>query len=204
MGIVLRCALISAALGVGLAELLTGVRPTLAQARYTEADCRPVILGTRVLAGCRLLDADSVERGLSLFRDRARCQSCHGWDGQGSLVEGAPPAPSLITTELSKDALVEVIACGRIGRTMPNHLAGSWTPAFPCYGGMLTKDIGEGQMPKKPFGLLTMDQINDVANYILAVYKGKRMTVAACKAFFASTSAPECDGVYEDLIDYPH
>ncbi|MFO1183943.1 MAG: cytochrome c [Bauldia sp.] len=196
MWIVLGSALISWALS-GLA----GVRLASAQERYTEANCRPVISGTRVLSTCKLLDSDSVERGMRLFRDRAKCQSCHGWDGQGALGESGPP--SLIVTKLDREALVETIACGRIGRTMPNHLAGSWTQAFPCYGRMLTEDIGEAQMPPKPFGTLTMDEINDVANYIIGVYKGKRMTVANCTAFF-SNRAPECDGVYEELIDYPH
>jgi mono/diheme cytochrome c family protein len=187
IGIVLGCALMSAALCVGVAGLLTGVRPALAQGPQTDSKGKPI-------------DTASVARGLRLFRDQANCTSCHGWNGQGSQVEPRPP--SLITTQLDKDALVEAIACGRVGRTMPNHLAGSWTPAFPCYGGKLTKDIGEDQMPRKPFATLTMDEINDVANYILAFYKGKLMTVPNCVAYFGSSSVQECVMVFEDLIDY--
>ena len=80
---------------------------------------------------------------------------------------------------------------------MPVHFAEAWTPAFPCYGGLLTKDIGADQMPRKPFGTLTLDQIDDVVNYIFAVYKGKQMTYANCRAFFNGVATRECD-------QYPH
>jgi mono/diheme cytochrome c family protein len=188
IGIVLGCALMSAALGVGVAGLLTSTQPASAQVvPQTDSKGKPV-------------DTASVARGLRIYRDQANCASCHGWNGLGGQVDPRPP--SLIDSQLDKNALVETIACGRIGRAMPNHLAGSWTPAFPCYGGKLTRDIAEDQMPRKPFATLTMDEINDVANYVLAFYKGKPMSYFNCVAYFGSSTVQECVNVFEELIDY--
>ncbi len=153
--------------------------PSLSTLMFTDSDGKP-------------LDAASVERGQRLFRDRANCKYCHGWNGKGSLVEGEPPAPALTTTPLSKDDLIEVISCGRIGKTMPTHLQEAWTPAHPCYG-LTSKDIDAKDLPRKPFGTLNPDQIVDVANYVLAAYRGKAMTWEICAAFFNNANSHECD-----------
>jgi mono/diheme cytochrome c family protein len=186
--IALGCVLASATLCVGLGGLFTSTQPALAQQVVPQTDSKG-----------KPVDTASVARGLRVFRDKANCASCHAWTGQGQI--GARP-PSLVTTELGKDGLVETIACGRAGGTMPSHLAASWTPAFPCYGGKLMKDIGEGQMPPKPSATLTIDEINDVADYILAFYKGKPMSFFNCVAYFGSSTVPECVNVFEELIDY--
>jgi mono/diheme cytochrome c family protein len=178
----------SAALAVGLGGLVTSTQPASAQVvPQTDSKGKPV-------------DTASVARGLLIYRDKANCTSCHGWNGQGGQLDPRPP--SLVDTGLDKNALVETIACGRAGGTMPNHLAGSWTPAFPCYGGKLTKDIGEDQMPRQPLATLTMDEINDVANYVLAFYRGKPMSVFNCAAYFGSSTVQECLNAFEELIDY--
>ncbi|MCC6984149.1 MAG: cytochrome c [Bauldia sp.] len=139
------------------------------------------------------IDQASVDRGRLLYRDRAVCVFCHGWDGKGSLVEGEPPAPPLVTTPIEGEFLVETIACGRINATMPRHLRESWSARYPCYGGMTSADLQPGEMPPNPRGaFLTMEQIQDVANFVEAVFRNKEMTLENCVAWFGRPDAPQC------------
>ena len=140
-----------------------------------------------------VIDQASVDRGRLLYRDRAVCVFCHGWDGKGSLVEGEPPAPPLVTTPVEGEFLIETIACGRISATMPRHLRESWSARYPCYGGMTSADLQPGEMPPNPRGaFLTMDQIEDVANFVEAVFRNKEMTLENCVAWFGRPDAPQC------------
>jgi mono/diheme cytochrome c family protein len=139
------------------------------------------------------IDPAAVERGRRWYRDRAVCVYCHGWNGEGSLVEGEPPAPALTTTAVEGEFLIETIACGRIDKTMPRHLREAWTAAYPCYGGLTAADIPAGQMPPEPYGsFLNMEQIEDVAAYVEAVYRNKPMTFENCVAWF-QREAPQCE-----------
>lgn len=140
----------------------------------------------------KTLNAESVARGLRLFRDRANCKFCHGWNGKGSLVEGEPPALPLTTTKLNQADLVEVINCGRIGKTMPFHVTEGYTASFPCYG-LTMKDLQPGDLPRKPFGTLSVEQAGDIANFVLAAYRDKPMSWEICVAYFNNAASRECE-----------
>ncbi|MFO1184979.1 MAG: c-type cytochrome [Bauldia sp.] len=182
--------LMLAALGlVGSLVLATSTVPASAQAPAGVPD-----LATLKFTDSegKTLNAESVARGLRLFRDRANCKYCHGWNGKGSLVEGEPPALPLTTTKLAQADLVEVINCGRIGKTMPFHNQEAYSANFPCYG-LTTKELQPGDMPRKPFGTLSVEQANDIANYVLAAYRDKAMTWEICAAYFNNAASRECE-----------
>jgi mono/diheme cytochrome c family protein len=59
--------------------------------------------------------AQDTSFGQRLFQDKADCQFCHGINGDG---RGDPRSPgraaNLHDTHLTRDQLIEVIACGRL------------------------------------------------------------------------------------------
>jgi len=65
--------------------------------------------------------AQDVSFGDRLFREKADCQFCHGADGDGRGDPRSPgQAANLHATILTRDQLIEVIACGRPGSEMPH------------------------------------------------------------------------------------
>lgn len=134
-------------------------------------------------------DPASVDIGRRAYL-RANCVYCHGWNGKGALVEGEPPAPGFVETQLDRAAIIETVSCGRIATTMRRHLREAWSAEHPCYG-LTEADLTEAEMPLQPYAWLNQEQIEGVADYILAVFKGKEMTKANCEAWFRP-GAPQC------------
>jgi mono/diheme cytochrome c family protein len=125
----------------------------------------------------------AVDRGRELYKRVGFCFQCHNWDGNG--------ARSLVTTKLDREGLLEVIRCGRPGTNMPRHGKGSWSPEVACYG-LTASDIGP-DLPRSPQGrYLTEAELSDVVDYILAVYKDKRMTHENCRAWFGERTPEGC------------
>src|SRR5262245_7211612 len=64
--------------------------------------------------------ADDVAEGMRIFRQKADCQTCHGWAGDGKKMDTQmPDAPNLRTTRLPRAGIIYAIKCGRPGREMP-------------------------------------------------------------------------------------
>lgn len=137
-------------------------------------------------------DEAAVERGRQVFRDVANCKYCHGWDGKGSLVEGYPPAPNLVNTLLERDDLIETISCGRPRPGMPRHRQDAWTATYKCYG-MTKEEIGQDYPDPPQKRYLSQREIEDVADYILAVYKPGEMTYDNCQKYYAPNGSRLCD-----------
>lgn len=136
-------------------------------------------------------DAESIARGLALYRDSLRCVMCHAWDGHVARVEGEPLAADLTETLLNYDQLIEVVACGRPATGMPNHLRGSYTEEHPCYG--LTFDqMTDDMYPRRALGQTNDQGVTDVVNYIVDVYVGKEMTFDNCVLYY-QREAPQCE-----------
>jgi mono/diheme cytochrome c family protein len=112
--------------------------------------------------------------GDRLFHDKADCQFCHGPDGDGHGDPRSPgKAANLHETILNRDQLVEVIACGRPGTEMPHFNKYAYDDEDDrCYG-MLKADVGKDIPPDPHSTPLTKHEIDAVADYILANYKGK-------------------------------
>src|SRR5712671_597099 len=64
--------------------------------------------------------------------DKAGCPQCHGASGEGGSGGESVAGPSLRTTRLAKESLIDTIGCGRPGTQMPSWLAGAYTE-IPCY-----------------------------------------------------------------------
>jgi cytochrome c553 len=116
--------------------------------------------------------AQDVSFGNRLFHEKADCQFCHGPDGDG---RGDPRSPgraaNLHETTLTRDQLIEVIACGRPATEMPHFDKYAYEDSN-CYG-LGGKDLGT-DAPHDPHSTpLTRREIEAVADYIIKTFVGK-------------------------------
>jgi len=134
----------------------------------------------------------NVALGKTIYSDKANCASCHGWAGDG---QGDPHAhghaAKLRETKLTRDQLIEVIACGRPGAQMPHFNAYAYTEDA-CYGLKAADVDGSGTKPPDPVQSLQPKEIAAVADYLLAKVAGKGApTKAECIDYFGGP-APAC------------
>lgn len=103
--------------------------------------------------------------GRRLFLDKAECSYCHGWAGDGA---GAPQSPgraaNLRQSQLGRDQLITVIACGVPGTSMPyfDDLAYSDRRCF----GMTEAELGSRVLPSS--APLQRREIEVLADYLMA------------------------------------
>jgi len=127
-----------------------------------------LVAGSAMLfAGCAFAqDAARLAAGEAAW-DKAGCPQCHGSSGEGGSGGEFVAGPSLRTTRLAKEALINTIACGRPGTQMPSWLAGAYTE-IPCYGVKGPVPAGLDRVP-----VLDSDEAEALVDYLLAKVVGK-------------------------------
>lgn len=131
-----------------------------------------VIAGISLFLLSDTAGAQDVSFGDRLFHEKADCQFCHGVNGDGRGDPRSPgKASDLRATKLDREQLIEVIKCGRPGSEMP-HFDKYAYEEKGCYG-LSAAELGQ-QLPPQPHSTsLTKREIEVLADYILATYKGK-------------------------------
>jgi hypothetical protein len=62
----------------------------------------------------------NIASGRRLYHQKADCQACHGWSGNGDKLDSqAPDGADLRASTLDRERLIFVIKCGLPGREMP-------------------------------------------------------------------------------------
>jgi mono/diheme cytochrome c family protein len=116
--------------------------------------------------------AQDTSFGQRLFQDKADCQFCHGPEGDGRGDPRSPgKAANLHTTQLNRDALIEVVTCGRVGTEMPYFDKYAYEDR-KCRG-LSEADLGKDMPPFPHSNSLTQREIAAVVDYILATFVGK-------------------------------
>jgi len=118
-------------------------------------------------------DAADVAEGMRLFRQKANCQACHGWAGDGRKMDDQmPDGANLREIALSREELIAVIKCGRPGRGMPAFDKLAYSDAR-CYG-MKRADLKarELSLPDPP-DTLQPREIELLADFLFAKVIGK-------------------------------
>jgi mono/diheme cytochrome c family protein len=144
------------------------------------------------LAGPVLAQEDTVARGQAIWKEKAGCQECHGWagDGKGGFHHEGK-ALSLRVTELTRDQIRMTIQCGRPGTPMPHFDRFAYTDKR-CYD-MTAEDLG-AEVPSNSGTALQAYEIDALADYVATKLKGAgAATRAQCLAFFQMSSAVQCD-----------
>jgi mono/diheme cytochrome c family protein len=128
--------------------------------------------------------SDPTDAGMAVFK-RGNCVGCHKWHGNGGGGYGGD-ALSLRKTELTREQIIETVTCGRPGTGMPFFVRGSYDTT-KCYE-MTRQDAG-GQMPPEANVFLRPNEIEAVADYVLAHVKGRgEPNYDECVAFFGDGS----------------
>jgi mono/diheme cytochrome c family protein len=132
-------------------------------------------------------DPADVAAGMRIFRQKADCQACHGWAGDGRKMDTQmPDAANLRTTRLGRAGLVAAIKCGRPGRSMP---------AFDrlAYADGRCNDMKAADLKRlnlelpDPAATLQPREIEQVVDFLLEKVVGKGpMDRAACIDFWGS------------------
>jgi mono/diheme cytochrome c family protein len=116
--------------------------------------------------------AQDVSQGRRVFLEKADCQYCHGWAGDGAGAGQSPGgAANLRKSGLDRANLITVIGCGVPGTAMPHFDEDAYTDKR-CYG-MTEADIGNRIPPLPPSTTLPKRDIEAVADYLLAKVIGR-------------------------------
>jgi len=129
---------------------------------------------------------EDVAAGMRIYRQKADCQSCHGWAADGRKMESQmPDGANLRATKLDRAKLVIAIKCGIPGKAMPAFDKFAYSDGR-CYG-MKQADLQKiGTMPDPP-ATLQAREIEQVADFLFAKVIGKGpMNHAACVEFWGS------------------
>src|SRR6202008_3601973 len=92
------------------------------EGRQVTRVCAMALLSALAVSAGRAQTTDSgdLAEGMRLYLQKADCQSCHGWAGDGRKMDSQmPDAPSLRETRLNRERLVMTIKSGRPGAGMP-------------------------------------------------------------------------------------
>jgi mono/diheme cytochrome c family protein len=93
--------------------------------------------------------AQDYSQGRRVFLEKADCQYCHGWAGDGAGQGQSPGgAANLRRSQLDRDTLITVISCGVPGTAMPHFDELAYTDKR-CYG-MTEAEIGARMPPLPP------------------------------------------------------
>jgi mono/diheme cytochrome c family protein len=90
--------------------------------------------GGRVGAQGTTPDASDLAEGRRLYQQKANCQACHGWSGDGHKTDNQmPDGANLRETKLPRAGLVMTIKCGRLNSQMPAFDKFAYSDGR-CYG----------------------------------------------------------------------
>src|SRR6266403_4562699 len=139
------------------------------------------------IAWAQAADPSDIAEGGRLFRQKANCQACHGWAGDGRKMDDQmPDGANLREIALSRDELIVVIKCGRPGRGMPAFDKFAYSDGR-CYG-MKRADLKsrELSLPDPP-ATLQPREIELLADFLFAKVIGKGpMDRAKCIEYWGS------------------
>jgi mono/diheme cytochrome c family protein len=139
------------------------------------ASCTGAVLAGLAIAALPTLQAwgaDDYANGRRIFLEKADCQYCHGWAGDGAGQGQSPGgAANLRRSQLRRDELIMVVSCGIPGAAMPHFDDQAYTDKR-CYG-MSAADLGERTPSAPPSTTLPKRDIEAVADYLLAKVIGR-------------------------------
>jgi mono/diheme cytochrome c family protein len=142
------------------------------------------IFGLVAVAGVALLlpalavqaqtaDPADIADGARLFHEKANCQICHGWAGDGRKMDSqVADGANLRETKLDRAGVILTIKCGRPQTGMPAFDKFAYSDGR-CFG-LKQADLRapERQLPDPP-ATLQPREIDNIADFLLAKVIGK-------------------------------
>jgi Cytochrome C oxidase, cbb3-type, subunit III len=166
------------------------------QARRSRA-YRPALMSTGAVlllalfsastAWAQAADPSDIVEGGKLFRQKASCQSCHGWAGDGRKMDNQmPDGANLRESILDRQNLVLTIKCGRPGTGMPAFDRFAYSDGR-CYGLKQADLRASGSHMPDPPATLQPREIDTIVDFLVAkVVKQGPMDRDKCIEFWGS------------------
>ena len=127
----------------------------------------------RVGAQATASDPSDLAEGRRLYEQKANCQACHGWSGDGHKTDNQmPDGANLRETKLPRAGLVMTIKCGRLNSQMPAFDKFAYSDGR-CYG-KTQADLKSyaTRMPDPPT-TLQQREIDLIVDFLMARVVGK-------------------------------
>jgi len=139
------------------------------------------------VAWAQAADPSDIAEGGRLFRQKANCQACHGWAGDGRKMDAQmPDGANLRETTLDRQNLIMIIKCGRPGTGMPPFDRFAYSDGR-CYGLKQADLKASGQRMPDPPATLQVREVEAIADFLTAkVVKQGPMDHAKCIEFWGS------------------
>jgi mono/diheme cytochrome c family protein len=142
-------------------------------------------------------DPADVAEGMTIYRTKADCQTCHGWAADGRKMDTQmPDAPNLRQTRLGRAGILFAIKCGRPGRGMPAFDRLAYTDAARC-NNTTKADLQKNNLElASPAATLQPREIVMVADFLFAkvIGKGPMDSKAKCVEYWGKDT-DVCDEV---------
>ena len=131
--------------------------------------------------------AANIASGMRIYRQKADCQACHGWAGDGRKMDNQmPDGANLRTSRLDRDQLIFVIKCGLPGRSMPAFDRLAYTDDR-CLGRTRADLDRLGLQLPDPAATLQQREIERLVDFLSAKVIGQGpMDRAACIDYWGS------------------
>jgi mono/diheme cytochrome c family protein len=136
-------------------------------------------------------DPSDIAEGGRLFRQKANCQSCHGWAGDGRKMDDQmPDGANLRESKLNRQDLVMTIKCGRPGTGMPAFDKFAYSDGR-CYGLKQSDLRASGSRMPDPAATLQQREIDMIVDFLSTkVVNQGPMNHAKCIEFWGSEAEP--------------
>ena len=146
-----------------------------------------LVLFSGSVAWAQAADPSDITEGGRLFRQKANCQACHGWAGDGRKMDTQmPDGANLRETTLDRQDLVLVIKCGRPGTGMPAFDRFAYSDGR-CYGLKQADLRASGQRMPDPPATLQVREVEAITDFLFAkVVKQGPMDHGKCIEFWGS------------------
>jgi hypothetical protein len=138
-------------------------------------------------SAARAADPADIADGMRLYRQKADCQSCHGWAADGHKMDNqSPDGANLRETTLDRAGLIETIKCGRPGTLMPAFDKFAYSDGR-CFG-LKQADLRARQLTiADPPSTLQPVEVERIADFLIAKVVGKGpMDHAKCVEYWGS------------------
>ncbi len=145
------------------------------------------------IAWAQAADPSDIAEGGRLFRQKANCQACHGWAGDGRKMDTQmPDGANLRETTLDRQNLIMIIKCGLPGTGMPAFDRFAYSDGR-CYGLKQADLRASGKRMPDPPATLQVREVEAIADFLAAkVVKQGPMDHAKCIEFWGS-EVEACD-----------
>ncbi|HEU5254935.1 MAG TPA: cytochrome c [Vicinamibacterales bacterium] len=118
-------------------------------------------------------DPSDLAEGRRLYEQKANCQACHGWSGDGHKTDNQmPDGANLRETKLPRAGLMMTIKCGRLNSQMPAFDKFAYSDGR-CYG-KTQADLKSypTRMPDPP-ATLQQREVDLIVDFLMARVVGK-------------------------------